>query len=133
MRLVLDTNVFVSEVFFTGPPREILRAWKDGRIRLVVSKEILEEYYRVAGTLSERHPGVELAPVLDLVTLNSEIVEAPPLPGPVCEDPDDDMFLACAIASGARLIVSGDKHLLRVTGHRGVIVLRPRAFVDENL
>jgi len=133
MRLVLDTNVFVSGVFFTGPPHEILRAWKTGRLRLVVSKEILEEYYRVAETLAERHPGVELSPVLDLVTLNSEIVEAPPLPEPVCEDPDDDMFLACAIASGAKLIVSGDKHLLRVAGHRGVSVLRPREFVDGRM
>lgn len=40
---------------------------------------------------------------------------------------DDDKFLACALASGAGIIVSGDKHLLSVTGYRGVEILRPRA------
>ena len=46
---------------------------------------------------------------------------------------DDDKFLACALASGAGTIVSGDKHLLSVSGYRGIEVLRPRAFVDRYL
>jgi predicted nucleic acid-binding protein len=51
----------------------------------------------------------------------------------VCIDPDDDKFLACAVASGARTIVSGDKHLLSVSGYRGIEVLRPRAFLERYL
>ena len=43
MRVILDTNVFVSGVFFRGPPYQILTAWRDGKIQLVVSPEILEE------------------------------------------------------------------------------------------
>ena len=46
---------------------------------------------------------------------------------------DDETFLACALASGAGIIVSGDKHLLSVSGYRGIEVLRPRAFVDRCL
>ena len=34
MKVVLDTNVFVSGVFFSGPPFEILSAWRDGRLQL---------------------------------------------------------------------------------------------------
>jgi predicted nucleic acid-binding protein len=41
--VILDTNVFVSGVFFSGPPYQILRAWRDGKIQLVVSPEIIEE------------------------------------------------------------------------------------------
>jgi putative PIN family toxin of toxin-antitoxin system len=44
VRIVLDTNVFISGVFFSGPPYKILEAWRNGRIVLVVSPEILEEY-----------------------------------------------------------------------------------------
>ena len=44
----------------------------------------------------------------------------------------DDRFLACAVASGARTIVSGDKHMLRVSGLRGIEVLRPRAFLERD-
>jgi predicted nucleic acid-binding protein len=45
----------------------------------------------------------------------------------------DDIFLACALAARTRIVVSGDRHLLRVSGFRGVQVLRPRAFVQAFL
>ncbi len=49
MKIVLDTNVFVSGVFFTGPPYEILNAWRQAVVQIVVSPEILDEYRRVCG------------------------------------------------------------------------------------
>ena len=52
---------------------------------------------------------------------------------PICEDPDDDKFFACALASGSKVIISGDKHLLKVTGYQGIQVLKPREFVDKYL
>lgn len=64
MRIVLDTNVFVSGVFFSGPPHEILTHWRDGKLRLVVSVEILDEYGRVGKRLAASHPGVDLEPFL---------------------------------------------------------------------
>lgn len=130
MRVVLDTNVFISGVFFTGPPLQILQLWRDGRIRLVVSAEILDEYRRVGQRLGRLHSGVDLEPFLSLLATHAEIVLAPPLPEPVCEDSADDMFLACALAARAKVVVSGDKHLLRVSGYRGIEVVRPRAFLE---
>jgi predicted nucleic acid-binding protein len=53
--------------------------------------------------------------------------------GRICSDTDDDKFLACALASGAGIIVSGDKHLLSVSGCSGIEVLRPRAFLERHL
>jgi putative PIN family toxin of toxin-antitoxin system len=131
VRVVLDTNVFVSGVFFTGPPHRILELWRDRRVRLMVSAEILGEYRGVGQRLARSHPGVDLEPFLSLLAVHGEIVQAPPLPEAVCEDPTDDMFLACALAARAKVIVSGDKHLLRVTGYRGVQIVRPRYFVDS--
>ncbi len=58
---------------------------------------------------------------------------APSLPEPVCEDPDDDKFLACALATETKIIVSGDKHLLKVSGYRGIDVIRPRKLLDDYL
>ena len=66
MRVILDTNVFVSGVFFSGPPYQILTAWRDGKIQLVVSPEILEEYQRVGEILSEQFSEVDLSPIIDL-------------------------------------------------------------------
>lgn len=49
----------------------------------------------------------------------------------VCTDSTDDMFLACAIAGDSRVVVSGDKALLRTSGYRGIEVLTPRAFLSR--
>jgi putative PIN family toxin of toxin-antitoxin system len=133
VRVILDTNVVISGVFFTGVPYYILKAWRDGTVHVVVSPEILGEYQRVGGVLAKQFPGVDLDPVLNLFAAEAELTVAPPLPEPVCDDPDDDKFLACALASKTKIIISGDKQLLRVSGYRGIEVIRPRTFVDEYL
>jgi putative PIN family toxin of toxin-antitoxin system len=133
LRVVLDTNVFVSGVFFSGPPHQILKAWRNGRIQILVSEEILKEYQRVGEILSGEHPEVDLGPFIELLTKNAELTQPKQLPGPVCDDPDDDKFLACALAGKSRLIISGDKHLLKVSGYKGRKVIRPRKFVDDYL
>ena len=133
MRIVLDTNVFVSGVFFGGPPYRILNAWRDSHLILVLSAEILDEYRRVGEDLTERYAGVELAPFLRLIVAHAEFVEPKPLPSPVCRDPDDDKFLACATAGGVQAIVSGDKDLLSLSGFRSIPILTPRQFVESHL
>ena len=130
MRIILDTNVLVSGIFFSGPPFRILKAWRDNKLQLVVSTDILGEYQRVAVILGEKYSQVDIHPVLDLLTVNSDIVTAPPLPEPVSVDPDDDKFIACALAADTKLIVSGDRHLLDVDGYQDIRVLKPRQFVN---
>jgi uncharacterized protein len=131
VKIVLDTNVFVSGVFFTGPPYQILQAWRDGRLQIVLSKDILAEYRRVGERLAEQFPHVNLAPLSELVAVKGKMVRALQLPAPVCNDPDDDKFLASALAGRCKVIVSGDKHLLKVSGYRGIRVMRPKDFVEE--
>jgi len=133
VRIVLDTNVFISGVFFSGPPYQILKTWRDGKVQLVISQEILEEYQRVGETLADQFPGVDLGPILEILTVKAKLTLSPSLPEPVSDDPDDDKFLACALASKAKLIVSGDKHLLNVSGYRGIDIIKPRQFVDDYL
>lgn len=135
MKIVLDTNVVLSGVFFGGVPGRILSAWSAGKLALVLSPSILEEYRRVGNELGRQHADVfeTFEPLLALIAMNAMIVDAPPLVEPVSEDADDDKFLAAAVASQTRLIVSGDRHLLRVSGWRGITVVTPRQFVDQYL
>lgn len=133
MRIVLDTNVFVSGVFFGGVPGTILAAWRQGRLRPVFSVDIFDEYRRVGHDLAERYSGVDVAPFLTLLAVHADLVEAPHLPEPVCIDPDDDKFLACALAARVEVVVSGDRDLLEQSGWNGIRVLRPRQFLDEFL
>jgi predicted nucleic acid-binding protein len=75
--------------------------------------------------------GLICQPILGLLILHAEFFSTPVLPQPISEDPDDDKFFACALASGCNLIMSGDKHLLKVCGYQGVLVFTPRQFVDK--
>jgi putative PIN family toxin of toxin-antitoxin system len=133
VKIVLDTNVFFSGVFFGGTPGIIVAAWQDNRFTLAVSLEILTEYERVANELAAKYRGVNPQPFLELLTIDVELYDCAPLGEQVCADPDDDKFLACAVASGSECVVSGDKLLLAVSGYRDVKVLSPREFVDRYL
>jgi predicted nucleic acid-binding protein len=87
----------------------------------------------VANILAEGFPPIDLQALLALVEREAEFHDALVLPKPICDDPDDDKFLACAIASGGKIIVSGDKHLLKVSGFNNIEIIKPRIFVDTYL
>ena len=135
VRVVLDTNVLLSGIFFAGVPGRILDAWHAGRLELILSPAILAEYRRTGAELAVRYParGESLTSILTLITRAAVMVDALALLHPVSVDPDDDKFLACAVASETQLIVSGDKHLLDVSGWNGIEVLTPRQTLDRYL
>jgi putative PIN family toxin of toxin-antitoxin system len=133
MRIVLDTNVLISGIFFTGPPSQILKAWRNGKVQLLVSSSILEEYHRVGFELASQFQGIDLMPFLDLLTIQAEIVLAPTLPPVIYDDPSDDKFLEVAVAGKATHIISGDKHLLKLSKFKGIQILKPGDFVQRYL
>jgi uncharacterized protein len=133
LKVIRDTNVFISGIFFSGPPYRILEAWRDGKIQLTVSLEILEEYQRVGEILSENHPEINLSPWIELVLQKARVFSVPSLEEAVCDDPDDDKFLACALTNKSEVIIGGDKHLLKVSGYKGIEILKPRDFLEKYL
>ncbi len=133
MKIILDTNVFISGIFFRGPPFDILQAWKDRQIQVVLTKQIIDEYQRVAQSLKTNFPLVDILPIINFMAIHGRLINADDFSLTVCEDPDDDKFIECAVASGTGIIVSGDKHLLNVSGYQGITVLKPREFVDTFL
>ncbi len=130
MKVVVDTNVLVSGVFFGGVPARVLEAWRDEKIELVVSPEILEEYRRVGEKLEQQFDGVSLGPFLALLVTRAKIVEPPPLERQASRDKDDDKFIACAVAGKCKIIVSGDKDLLDLGTFRKIRIVTPREFID---
>lgn len=133
MKIVLDTNVLMSAVFFGGVPGRILEAFRTGSVELVYSREVLDEYARVGERLSERFGDLNLGSILAAIAAAGTLVDARPLPERVSRDPDDDKFLACAGAAGAAFIVSGDHDLLDLGEWDETPILSPREFVDRHL
>ncbi len=135
MKVILDTNVLVSGIYFGGVPGQIVDAWSEDVLSLVLTPGILEEYARVGHDMAARYPDGRkaFASMLEILAVHSRILNASPLPSRVSSDPDDDKFLAAAVASGVRVLISGDRHLLDVSGWRGIEVLTPRQFVRQHL
>ena len=107
IRAVLDTNVLVSALLFTGPPSQLVPAWQSGRLRPVVSAEILEEYLRVLTYPKFKLTDSEIRSLIegDLLPF-IDTVQTKPISVPTLRDPDDMKFLACAKTAGVRWLVS---------------------------
>lgn len=134
MKVILDTNVVASGIFFpSGPPRKILEALYEDQFSIIVSMDIISEYVETVNDLLHNYPNKLARRSLDLIVSKSELCQAEPLRKAVCKDPKDDMVIACAISGGVKVIVSGDKHLLDISGYQGVTVLKPRQFLDKYL
>lgn len=125
MRVVIDTNVFVSS-FFGGNPRKVIDYWFSGRLTLCVSKPILEEYFDVLGRF-ELDDNALLMKLMSLIERSANIlfVENPKENQWIKDDPKDNKFIACAIALKADYIISGDSHLIRAKKAGNVKILTP--------
>jgi putative PIN family toxin of toxin-antitoxin system len=131
IRVVLDTNVLVSGLLFTGPPSQLVSLWRARRIVLLLSKDVFIEYLRVLAYPKFKLSGEEIKALVDEYFLPfAEMVTVAEVPVVIREDRADDNFLALAAAGRARYIVSGDKHLLALREYRCVRIVTPREFLE---
>lgn len=136
MRVVLDTNVFISAFLWQGPPKEIFVLAQKHIIDICATREILEEFERVLAypkfkariDLTDKTPAQILDEFVEIVEYYPSIKFATPQ---IQDDPSDDNFLSCALAAEAPFIISGDKHLLRLKKFRNISLLSPRKFLEK--
>jgi hypothetical protein len=135
VRAVLDANVYVSALIQPGgtPGRIIERFLRDEAFEVVVSPAIVNEVLRVltypkVGKLIRASAAPELW-FEDIVVLADMIVGELHVSG-VCDDPDDDKYIAAAIEGRATYVVTGDQRFLELREHEGVQIVKPRAFLD---
>ncbi len=112
MRVIFDTNVLVSGVFFKGPPYRLLQIWKKGLLDIVISHEILNEYRRVIQELSVQFPHIEISDLFEMIVLKSHLTFSLAPKFQICKDSEDDKFFLAALASKTSTIISGDMHLI---------------------
>ena len=134
IRVVIDTNVFISS-FFGGNPKRIIDLWKNEEIILCLSKDVLEEYIDVLQRVGLKDEN-EIDELLSLFAKGFNILFTTKTPKikAVKEDPDDDKFIECAVALKAKVIVTGDKLLRAMSEYMGIKILAPQEFLmDETL
>ena len=126
MRVVIDTNVFVSS-FFGGVPRQVINHWFSGELVLCVSRPILKEYFDVLSRFQfDREAFFERLIAAFEKGPNVLFVDNPREQNWVEDDPADNKFIACAVSLHAEYIVSGDIHLRRAGKVGDVKIVHPR-------
>jgi hypothetical protein len=129
MKVVLDTNVFVSS-FFGGNPRDIIDLWKTGEITLCLSPAIVDEYIEVLRRLGLQNEK-ELSELLGLFArgFSVQFTAKTPQLRIVEHDPDADKFIECAVALNAKFVISGDKALRAIEKYIDIEIVTPKEFL----
>ncbi len=130
MRIVIDTNVLISGVFFGGFPRKILSSVVGQKITACATTEIINEYEEIVQEMIDRKQGHIDKSILSPLIKVMEIIE-PITHIEICRDPDDNKFLECAKDSHALYIVSGDKDLLVIKEYENVQIVTAKDFYEK--
>lgn len=134
MKIVCDTNISISGFLWGGRPNQIIKLARAKKIELCGVFEMLKEFEKVLKypRLQKRIQTLQTTPA-EIVVCYEEILtiyEMILLPEViVTEDPDDDIFISAALSSGAKLIVSRDKHLLKVLNYRNIQIVNDEEFL----
>src|SRR3989338_23863 len=119
MKTILDTNVFISGIFWKGASNKVILNWKEGKFTLVTSLEAVSEIIKVLKDFKIKLSDDMIKEWVDLIVRNSIIVEPKEKISIVKDDPKDNIFIETAVAGNADYIVTQDKHL-KLKGFRGI-------------
>lgn len=130
MRVVLDTNVFVSGVL-GGALAEVITRWQAGEFTVVVSDEIAREYLEVLRRPKFGLPAEVIDDIGAYLLQNADFVTPTEVLHVVPDDPEDDKFIEAAVAGEAELLVSGDRHLLALRNYQDLSIVTARDFLER--
>ena len=131
MRITVDTNVLVSALGWNGAEAAVIDMVLESRVELCLSAQILSEFYRVVkypklGFTEEEIDGFigRILPCVLFVKPSKKICV-------IDDDPDDKKITECAIAGESQFIISGDRHLLKLSEYEGIKILRAAEFLNR--
>ncbi len=129
LRVVIDTNVFISGLNFGGKPGEVLDLLIKEEMEVLVSPFILSE---LGSILREKFGWADeqVTRVLSLIEAKAIEVQPEQRISVIKEKDADNRILECAVAGEADYIISGDKrHILPLKKYSGIRILSPDAFL----
>jgi putative PIN family toxin of toxin-antitoxin system len=127
-RVVIDTNIYISAIFWNGKPREVIDLGRDGKITIFTSLDIENEIVgKLKTTFKLAEEDVNQI-LLDFSTftlpirINKQLIV-------VRDDPDDNKFIECAVECRANYIISGDRRLLNLKEYEGIKLIKSSEFL----
>jgi hypothetical protein len=131
-KIVIDTNILVASLF-GDTSRKIIDLWLSGEIQLCISEPIVGEYMEILRrfTFKDKEMIARIKVALERKD-NVCFIQRPEEKEWIHEDPEDNKFIACALALNADYVISTDSHLLKETDWDGIRVIRPHEFILKN-
>ena len=131
MKILIDTNILISALFFGKFPKEFLNEVLEGNFEICINDKIFSEYEKtIAKKISKKK-------VLNEILYEKFLAEVRYFESisdlKICRDPDDDKFINCAIDAKAIYIVSGDNDLLTIKNFAGIEIVTAREFYNKYL
>jgi hypothetical protein len=132
IKVVIDTNVFVASLF-GDTSRKIIDLWLSGEIQLCISEPIVGEYMEILRRFMFKDKEM-ISRIKDALERkdNACFIQRPEEKEWIREDPEDNKFIACALALNANYVISTDSHLLKEPAWDGIRVIRPHEFILQN-
>ena len=127
LRVVVDTNVFLSGILFGGNPRKIIMAWLAKQYILCISPQLKAEIINKL-RLKFDLPSQTIEIIEDALDLNSEKY-IPRKKVYLCRDPQDNFLLELAQESRADYLISGDKLVLELKQYKSTKIITPKEFL----
>ena len=130
LKVVIDTNVFVSGLNFQGRPRELLELAWQGEIQVYISPFILRE---IEETLTQDFDWTrdQIKHTTEKIKAKTILVHPKLTLSVIKTKNDDNRILECAVEAKASYLISGDKkHLLPLKEYQGIKILSPTEFLN---
>lgn len=134
MKLVLDTNVWLSGIFWDGEASKIIEKAEKKSIQILISEDILSEIVNVLNKESKFKKYIlnlrsSVEDILRAILSISNLIKIRAKLDIIKADPKDNIILEAALEGKAEYIVSYDNHLLNMIEFRGIKIITPGEFL----
>jgi len=129
MRIVIDSNIFISSFFWGGHPREIFERVINGLDELFTTDEIINEITSVMNSGKFAVSSNEIKAYVKIIEKYSKKVVSKNAPKPISRDKNDDKILQCALDGNVDYIITGDKDLLVLEEYETIKIITPKSYL----
>lgn len=124
LRVVFDSNVYISALLFDGPPRQVLELALKKQVVLIASDQIINE---TAGKLKIKFswPNHKVQQFVRETSRLAKLYNSKTKLSVVKDEPDNRV-LECAVTGKANIVITGDKHLLKLKSYENIPIQKPK-------
>ena len=130
MKIVIDSNVFISSFFWGGHPREVFERVINGFDELYITDEIIAEITSVMNNGKFNANSIEIEDYVKIIEKYSKKIVSKNVSKTISRDKNDDKILQCGLDGNVDFIVTGDKDLLVLKEYETIKIIKPKDYLD---